>query len=291
MAAAHVNAVSQGTAGLVNPASNIAARIELMSSSLLFADLPQQAIEKVAWLARPKVIARDELLFMQGQPARTIALIRTGSIKISQLSNTGNEVILWIYGAGTVIGTLTDPMSCCYTSSARALEQSTALVWEYEALQALMQEYPQMRVNASHILAVRLNELEERFREVATEKVAKRVAYALLRLLKHIGKKVNGGVEVSLSREELAQMTGTTLFTISRLFSKWDELGYVLPRRNAVVVCDNHMLGLVDDDDLENETRSPRGKVTAIRSQIHSMRLVSSSRTSIGARRTSEALC
>ena len=148
-----------------------------------------------------------------------------------------------------------------------------------------------MRVNASHILAVRLNELEERFREVATEKVAKRVAYALLRLLKHIGKKVNGGVEVSLSREELAQMTGTTLFTISRLFSKWDELGYVLPRRNAVVVCDNHMLGLVDDDDLENETRSPRGKVTAIRSQIHSMRLVSSSRTSIGARRTSEALC
>ena len=291
MAAAHVNAFSLSPARLVNPESNIAARIELMSSSLLFANLPQQAIEKIAWLARPKVIARDELLFMQGQPARSIALIRTGSIKISQLSNTGNEVILWIYGTGTVIGTLTDPMSGCYTSSARALEQSTALVWDFEALQALMQEYPQMRINASHILAIRLNELEERFREVATEKVAKRVAYALLRLLKHIGKKVNGGIEVSLSREELAQMTGTTLFTISRLFSKWDELGYVHPRRNAVVVRDNHMLGLTDDDDLENDTRSPRGEVNANRRQIHSVKLVGSSRTNIGARRTSEALC
>jgi CRP-like cAMP-binding protein len=128
------------------------------------------------------------------------------------------------------------------------MEQSTALVWEYAALQDLMQKYPQIRRNISQILFSRLNELEERFREVATEKVAKRVALALLRLVKHIGKKVHGGVEISLSREELAQMTGTTLFTTSRLLSKWGEMGFLSPGRESVLVRDPSRLELVSDD-------------------------------------------
>jgi CRP-like cAMP-binding protein len=55
-------------------------------------------------------------------------------------------------------------------------------------------------------------------------------------------------VEVSLSREELAQMTGTTLFTISRILSKWGEMGFVLPRRESVLVRDPYRLELVSDD-------------------------------------------
>jgi len=86
-----------------------------------------------------------------------------------------------------------------------------------------MRDYEQIRINSSQILSLRLSELEERFREVATEKVARRVASALYRLLAHIGKEVKEGVEISLSREELAQMTGTTLFTISRLMARWGE--------------------------------------------------------------------
>ena len=77
--------------------------------------------------------------------------------------------------------------------------------------------------NISQILAGRLQELEERFREIATEKVAKRLALALTRLLKQVGKKTPEGIEISLSREELAQLTGTTLFTISRILSKWAD--------------------------------------------------------------------
>jgi len=113
-----------------------------------------------------------------------------------------------------------------------------ALIWEYARLQNLLEVYPQIRKNISQILSGRLFELEERFREVATEKVAKRVALTLMRLLKQVGKTSDGGVEVSLSREELAQMTGTTLFTVSRLLSKWRDAGFVVPRREAVVIRD-----------------------------------------------------
>ena len=74
-----------------------------------------------------------------------------------------------------------------------------------------------------------------------------RLMIALLRLLKHIGKKSADGVEVSLSREELAQMTGTTLFTISRLLSKWSDEGFVLPRREAVLIRDPERLAQMGD--------------------------------------------
>jgi len=128
------------------------------------------------------------------------------------------------------------------------MEQCRALTWEYSRLQSLLSEHPQIRKNISRILSNRLNELEERFREVATEKVAKRVAFALLRLLKHVGKKSADGVEVSLSREELAQMTGTTLFTISRLLSKWADEGFVIPRREAVLIRDAGRLAQMGDE-------------------------------------------
>jgi CRP-like cAMP-binding protein len=145
-------------------------------------------------------------------------------------------------GSGEPVGVPADSPACSHTCSARAMEQCRALTWEYSRLQNLMWEHPQIRRNISRILSSRLNELEERFREVATEKVAKRVAFALLRLLKQVGKKSADGVEVSLSREELAQMTGTTLFTISRLLSKWAEDGLVLPRREAVLIRDAERL-------------------------------------------------
>jgi CRP-like cAMP-binding protein len=217
-------------------------------ASPLFASLSQEQCEKAIWRARSRVFARDELLFMQGQPVRSLALIRTGSVKITQLSPSGNEVILWMYGTGSVVGMLSEPTSGNHTCSARSMEPCSALVWESAAFQSLMLDFPQIRKNVGLILATRLTELEERFREVATEKVAKRLALALLRLLKHIGKQVQGGVEVSLSREELAQMTGTTLFTISRILSKWGEMGFVLPRRESVLVRDPYRLELVSDD-------------------------------------------
>jgi CRP-like cAMP-binding protein len=204
---------------------------------------------EIASCARARTFARDELLFMQGQPVRNLVLIQTGSVKLTQLSSNGNEVILWMRGTGDAVGEQTETEACSHTCSARALEQCRALTWEYARLQHLVAEYPQIRRNINQILSSRLSELEERFREVATEKVAKRLALTLLRLLKQIGKHSQGGIQVSLSREELAQMTGTTLFTISRILSKWSEEGFVVPRREAVVVRDPKRLGEVGDED------------------------------------------
>lgn len=250
MAAALATTLRQKPEGSCLASSIIAERIALISASPLFTGLPQYACEKLASQARPKALARNELLFMQGGAARKVALIRSGSVKITQLAQNGNEVILWVYGVRNIAGVISEPTTCSYAYSARALETSTALVWDYAVIQNLMSDYPQVRKNASNILAARLNELEERFREVATEKIAKRMSSALIRLQAEIGKKAHGGTQVSLLREELAQLTGTTLFTVSRILSRWGKMGFVMPRREGVLVRDTNRLQLAGEDDL-----------------------------------------
>jgi CRP-like cAMP-binding protein len=98
--------------------------------------------------------------------------------------------------------------------------------------------------------------LEERYRELATERVPPRLARALVRLVGHVGRPCEAGVRVALTREELAQMVGTTLFTVSRLLSQWESNGLVLGRREAVVVRD--LSGLADfaDGPPASEVRS-----------------------------------
>jgi CRP-like cAMP-binding protein len=204
---------------------------------------------EIASCARARTFARDEILFTQGQPVRNLILLESGSVKSTQLSAAGNEVLMWMSGSGEAVNVTAEPAACNHTCSARAMEQCRTLVWEYQRLQALLNEYPQLRKNISRILAGRLAELEERFREVATERVAKRLALILLRLLKRVGKPSKQGIQVSLTREELAQMTGTTLFTISRTLSHWAELGFVQPRREGLVVNDPTRLESVSDDE------------------------------------------
>ena len=221
----------------------------LMCASALFTGLSQRECMEIASCARARTFARDEILFSQGQPVQSLILLESGSVKLTQLSPGGSEALLWMSGSGEALSVHAETMSCSHTCSARAMEHCKALVWEYQRLQTLLNQYPQVRKNISRILAGRLQELEERFREVATERVAKRLALALLRLVKSVGKPSKDGIQISLTREELAQMTGTTLFTISRVLSKWAEQGFVQPLREAVLVNDPEKLESMSDQD------------------------------------------
>ena len=248
MASQHLAAIKP-IGALPSRESNIAERVVLMCASALFAGLTPKDCYEIASCASARKFARDEVLFMQGQPVRNLVLLQTGSVKLTQLSANGNEVILWMNGEGEAVGVHSELPNCNHTCSARAMEQCRALTWEYSRLQALLAEYPQIRKNINQILSNNLQELEERFREVATERVAKRLASTLLRLLKHVGKQGRDGVQLSLSREELAQMVGTTLFTISRILSKWGDEGVVVPRREAVLIPNPARLMHVSDED------------------------------------------
>jgi CRP-like cAMP-binding protein len=216
--------------------SNIPESVMALPGTAIFAGLSNRDLMDILSCARVRTFARDELLYSQGQPVRSVMVLQSGSVKHTQLSSHGDEVLLRISRTGEAVNLQPCPNACNHTCSVRAMEQCRAWVWDYNRLQELLERYPRLRQNIAHELVSRLHELEERFREVATEKVARRLALVLLRLSRQIGKTTAEGVQVSLSREELAQMTGTTLFTISRVFSKWAEQGLVCPKREAVII-------------------------------------------------------
>jgi len=101
----------------------------------------------------------------------------------------------------------------------------------------------------AHRKLTQLLELEERFRELATEKVAPRVARQLIRLQEQVGSPPKAGVEIGLSGEGLAQMTGTTEYTVSRLLSSWEAHGLVTCRRDSLVISDIRALRKVIEED------------------------------------------
>jgi CRP-like cAMP-binding protein len=219
--------------------------VHVCDSALLTGLSPQDCSEILS-CARIKAFARNERLFSQDQPIDKLLLIRTGSVKLTQLTYDGKEAILWMNGPGDTVGMLAYSVSSKHSCSAHAIERCQIFVWEHKLLKELIARYPQIQINLERILASRLRDLEERFCEIASERIPKRLALVLLRLLKSVGKKSRDGVELGLTREELAQMTGTTHFTISRILSRWAAFGFIVARREGVVISDPDRLRCLD---------------------------------------------
>ena len=223
-------------------------REALVKPSPLFADIPASECREITSAAHEKHFARRQTIFLEGDPVRRVVLLTSGSAKIVQLGQSGAEVILAVRGPGEVVGTVGLRPQDRHCSTAQALGSATALVWDAAVFETLSQRSGQLRRNITTILCQQLHELEERYREISTEKVSVRLSHQLIRLLNQLGR-VNGGGEIRLSREELAQLTGTTLFTVSRLLSEWNQRGIVSTRREAVSV--NNFQALAELGEIE----------------------------------------
>jgi CRP-like cAMP-binding protein len=204
----------------------------------LFSGISPGDYTRICAAARVKEYARGEMLYIEGDSVQQVMLLTSGFAKITQLGLSGTEVILRFSVPGDVLGAVGLFSTGRHCRTAQAFRMCRALVWDAPAFKALVDRFPVLHQNMFRILGEDMLELEERFHEVATERVGPRVARQLLRLLEKIGRPVDGAVEIGLSREELAQMTGTTLFTVSRLLSAWEARGMVKPRREAVTICD-----------------------------------------------------
>ena len=222
----------------VNPREHV----EPISSSALFLGLSSQECRDICSFARVKTYFRNEILFRQGEPVCKLVWIQTGRVKLTHVSADGHEVLLWVKGTGEAADLHGNQPECRHSCSARVMERCQALAWDWSSFRALAARYPQINANIATIMAARLHELEERFCEIATKDVADRLALALLRLADSVGIRRPSGLEVDLSRQELAELTGTTQHTVSRTLSSWAHAGLIVTRRGSVVIPDSQGL-------------------------------------------------
>jgi CRP/FNR family transcriptional regulator, nitrogen oxide reductase regulator len=144
-----------------------------------------------------------------------------------------------------------------YPATAVAAVDSIALSWPSSSWHRLIVTFPTLAVSALQTVGSRLQDTQARVIEISSEQVEQRVAHALLRLVKQAGRKVDAGVEIDfpISRQDVAEMTGTTLHTVSRILSAWEQQGLVEGGRQRIVLRDPHKLHMLAEGNEADQVR------------------------------------
>jgi CRP-like cAMP-binding protein len=226
------------------------ALLELLGRSPLFKGAKETELKAALGVSHRVEVERGSFFFHQGDPADVFYVIVEGRVRLSQLTPEGHQVIIQIMGPGDGMGIIVVLANTTYPLSAEAMSDTTALKWNYETTVLLMKNFPRFALNGLRLVSGRFQELQNRYRELSTERVEQRVARALLRLARQAGKRIDTGVllDLPLTRQDLAEMTGTTLFTVSRILSRWEGEGLIEAGRERIVVCSPHGLVTIAED-------------------------------------------
>jgi CRP-like cAMP-binding protein len=189
--------------------------------------------------------SRGERFFGQGAAAPFFYILQQGRVKLTQLTPDGELVLVRLVIPGEAFGGVAAMGNQTYPVSAESADASVALAWGGRTMDRLLRRHPQLAINFIAFLADRLHDMQARYEELATEQVEQRLARVLVRLVRRTGTRVESGVliDVRLSRQDLAQMAGTSLFTVSRILSRWQDAGVIRSQRRRILV--RHPHGLV----------------------------------------------
>lgn len=191
-------------------------------------------------------VEEGEFFFFQGDPATYFYVLINGRAKLLQTNQAGQQVNLRTLNEWQIFGALGAVReNATYPATAQALESSTALAIESSFLKEMMQTRPHLNLNLMQLMTGYIMEMQERYRELATERVERRIALTVLRLAGQIGKRISSEemiVELPLSRQDVAEASGTTIFTVSRVLADWERRGLVEAGRERVVIRNPHGL-------------------------------------------------
>jgi CRP-like cAMP-binding protein len=211
---------------------------QALASVELFVGLPFHALEEVVACAQVRQLPRAARIFDQGHVAERAHALIDGSVGIIQSGSDGAQVIVRLIGAGETFGTVALFTDRHYPAEARALTDVLEVSWSEAHLLGLMSRYPAIALNVIRVIGKRLREVQERVRELSTQRVEQRIAHALLRLARQAGHETVDGtaIEFPLRRKDLAQISGTTLHTVSRILTTWKKAGLLVSDHRQLTI-------------------------------------------------------
>ena len=224
--------------------------IRQISQAAVFRELSEEARADVVALARKTVLRPAQFLFREGARAEHVYVVLSGRVKILQTSAQGQTVTLRVTGPGELLALVAALGEGDYPVSAQALQTCVAARWAGRDMWNLLERQPRVGAAALRLALQRLHELQKQYRELATERVEQRIARALLRLVRQAGTRVEAGVRIDmpLTRQDLAEMSGTTLYTVSRVLSAWAERGLLESKRRMITLLRPHDLVSIAED-------------------------------------------
>lgn len=221
--------------------------IGILAGTEIFRSLSGEILDEVRRAASSRRLARKEVLYHQGDAVRNFYVVVVGRLRATQTTEEGNQIALRYLGPGELVGYAALAGIPDYPGTVVAVEDTHLFAWSAGAMRELMGRHPQIALNAVAVLGTRYRETQARLREISTETVERRIAHALLRLARQAGRRTAQGTEICfpLSRQDIAELAGTTLHTVSRTLSGWEKDGIVLSAHRHVVVCLPEMLAAI----------------------------------------------
>lgn len=207
--------------------------VALRLDKTLIADLPlfegfePSALEDILERAHAVHYPKGKVVFSQNEEAPSFFLLLHGRLRVTQVTPHGEQIVVRFVNPGDLFGIALAIGRTTYPGTATAAADSLALVWPSAAWPEIMAAHPALAANAMRMVGSRLQEAHQRVRELSTEDVERRLAHALLKLAHDAGIARKSGVEIDfpVSRQDLAEMTASTLHTVSRIMSAWEAAG------------------------------------------------------------------
>jgi len=217
----------------------------------LFRGLTPAALESAAICARGRRLPKDMCIFNQGDDSVRAHAIIEGSVRIAQSGSDGAQVVIRFIGPAEMFGTVALFTDKRYPADAITLAETVEASWSEDELLGLMARYPQIAINVIRIIGKRLQEVQDRVRELATHRAERRVAHAVLRLARQAGHSTVEGtaIEFPLRRKDLGDIAGTTLHTASRILTGWEKTGLLTSHNQHLTIRDTaEILRIAEDE-------------------------------------------
>lgn len=210
----------------------------------LFSQMEKETARALVQAARVQRFVENEIVFDQGAEAHSFFALLEGRLRVTKVNPAGQQIVIRFVSPGDVFGIAAAIGRTTYPATATAIVPSLALAWPNASWPRLVAEHPVLATQTLLHVGARLQEAHARVASFSSSEVEARLARTLLSLAKEAGQERDGVVALDfpISRQDLAEMTGTTMHTVSRVLSAWSARGYVRTGRKRVAIADRDAL-------------------------------------------------
>jgi CRP/FNR family transcriptional regulator len=216
-------------------------RAQILRQSLIFASLNDDELTELASLAIERAFKPGEFIFWEGAVPDWFYMVAKGRIKVVKHSTSGKEFIIAFFGPGEMFGEVAVFENKPYPATAQAVAETSVLGIKREVLLSFLAHRPEVALRIINILGGRLRDAQDRLRDIAGERVEQRLARTLLMLSSRIGP------SLPFTRQEIADMAGTTIETAIRAMSRLRDDGVIRSVRGKTVILDEAKLRLLSE--------------------------------------------
>jgi CRP/FNR family transcriptional regulator, nitrogen oxide reductase regulator len=226
--------------------------LAVLHNAPFFAPLTHAEIHEISQHFRQRDYAAGEVIHQYGAEAQRLELVAAGTVKLTRPTTIGRDVLLEVLGPGSLFGRVDLLGDTTYTDTATANTDCCILVTTAGEFREILRAYPAAAIAALEYVSERMQSAHDVIEQLSAYPVERRVAATLLTLAERLGREDETGIliDMPLSRQDLADMTGTTVETASRVLSRLRQDGLIASGRRWVSIVDKPGLERLAEDAL-----------------------------------------